>query len=784
MAASPAPTESSLHPELLPLVPLLAVMWEDGIGSDDEVATLRSLGRDVGLADPVLGLLTSWTEPSAPPTPIELSRLIDRVREAELTDPNTAKASLTDLGLALREAELREAEGGEGPWSDPDAVQRLRDAEAALGILGAEAARRLLGTTTTVAAGPVVDDASPLPGTEEAPDPTAIRDALDTEYRAVRDRMLSLLERSELRIPLGLPSNEYRERVLSALRVLAEEGIGALAYDLEYGGGGDPGASVAAFETLAFGDLSVLVKFGVQFGLFGGSIQQLGTERHHEALLRDVGSLALPGCYAMTETGHGSNVRDLETTATYEPGTHELVVHSPSEASGKDWIGNAACHGRLAVVFARLLVSGEDHGVHALLVPIRSGDGSVLPGVRIEDRGEKLGLNGVDNGRIWFEQVRVPAQNLLDRFATIDTDGRYESPIPSPGRRFFTMLSTLVAGRVSVASAAVGATKVGLTIAVRHTAERRQFGPEGGAEVPLLAYTTMQRALMPRLASTYALHFAVRDLQARFHAWATSGKDDPELEARAAGLKAWATDACSDTLAACREACGGRGYLAENRFAALKADTDVFTTFEGANAVLYQLTAKGLLSRYRDRMGSLDLRGTLRWLGERAEASMASLNPVVTRRTDRDHLLDPGFHRAALTYREDRLLRSVAMRMRARLRDGMDSFRAVNEVQDHLIALARAHTERLILHAFQAGVDRTTDEVLRSAFRRLCALFALARIEHDRGWFLEAGYLEAGKSRAIRGLVTELCTRTSAMGPELVDGFGIPEPLLPPLVRR
>ena len=766
---------TSVHPDLLPLVPLIAVMWEDGVGWDAEVGALRALADDVGLSSEARASLESWTEPAAPPTPTELARLRALVASSPLSEGDPPR-SLAALGLAL----WRGA-GHSGFWDEPGAEARLEAAEEELGVLGAEALRALRPASAAATRPASVEGDE---GARAAPDPRRIHAALDTDHTEIRSRVLELLERPELRIPVGLPHGEYRERVLEALKLLAAEGIGGLGFEAAYGGGGNPGGSVAAFETLAYGDLSVLVKFGVQFGLFGGSIHQLGTERHHERYVADIASLDLPGCYAMTETGHGSNVRDLETTATFDPGTAELVVHSPNETSGKDWIGNAARHGRLAVVFARLLVAGEDHGVHAVLVTIRDAKGRTLPGIRIEDRGLKLGLNGVDNGRIWFDSVRVPVDNLLDRFASVDEQGNYQSPIPSSGRRFFTMLSTLVAGRVSIASAAVAAARRGLTIAVRYTAGRRQFGPSGAPEVPVLRYTTMQRTLMPRLASTYALHFAVRALQARFDRWATSGDEDPELEVLAAGLKAWASDHCTDTLVVAREACGGQGYLADNHFAALKADTDIFTTFEGANVVLYQLAAKGLLSRYRDEMGSLDVRGALRYLGERAETSLTELNPVVTRRTDTDHLLDPDFHRAALQYREDRLLRSVATRMRARLRDGMDSFDAVNEVQDHLVALAQAHIERVMLRAAREAVDGNPAPEVRDTLRRVAALFALSRIEADRAWFLEAGYLEAGKSRAIRGQVTALCAELASIAPALVDAFGIPEPLLPELVRR
>src|SRR5690606_5848251 len=110
-------------------------------------------------------------------------------------------------------------------------------------------------------------------------------------------------------------------------------------------------------------------------------------------------TLELPGCFAMTERGHGSNVYDIETTAEYDPETEEFVIHTPNDAAHKEYIGNAALDGRMAVVFAQLIVAGENHGVHALLAPIRDETGAPAPGVRIEDCGDKLGLNGIDNGR-------------------------------------------------------------------------------------------------------------------------------------------------------------------------------------------------------------------------------------------------------------------------------------------------------------------------------------------------------------------------------------------------
>ncbi|HSH75385.1 MAG TPA: acyl-CoA dehydrogenase, partial [Longimicrobiales bacterium] len=743
--------------------------WADGSLSSTD---LRALGdwidRQDWLTEAAREALLSWLDPGSPPSPAALSELLVRIRSPELDEDATR--SLADLAMAL----WRDARHGAAPSSGPDVLEELRRLEASLGVQGAEMARAARGS------GPAAH--RPRSAARSGFDGDVLRAHLDRNRGAIRERVRGLLADPVMVIPPGLPVAEYRLRVLEAVRHLADRGLGSLGYPERYGGAADPAASVAVFETLAFGDLSVLVKFGVQFGLFGGAVLQLGSERHHEQHLRAIATLELPGCYAMTEVDHGSNVRGLETTATYERSTDELVVHTPHPGAGKHYIGNAAAHGLMAVVFARLFVGDHDHGVHALLVPIRDRQRRVLRGVRIEDCGLKQGLNGVDNGQIWFDHVRVPRTNLLDRFASIGPDGEYRSDIPSPGRRFFRMLRTLVVGRVSIAAAAVSAAKVGLVIATRYAAARRQFGPDGGPEQPILEYPLVQRALMPRLATTFALHFAVRSLQVDLED--PDRADTPELEVAAAGLKAYASEHCVQTLQACRESCGGWGYLAESRLGALKADTDVFTTFEGANPVLYQLVAKGLLSRFRDEMGDLTLRRTLRYLAERAEVALAQLNPLVTRRSDEEHLLDPEFHRAALSYREERLLRSAALRIRARLERGMDSFHAMSECQDHLVALARAHVERVLFERLDEAVPDAPGPGLSEGLASLAALHALVSIERDRGWFLESGFIEGNKARAIRGQVTALCAEAGELADVLVDGFGVPEAILPEAVRR
>jgi acyl-CoA oxidase len=430
----------------------------------------------------------------------------------------------------------------------------------------------------------------------------------------------------------------------------------------------------------------------------------------------------------------------------------------------------------MASVFAQLSVSGIDHGVHVVLVPIRNKKGKSARGVTITDRGEKAGLLGVDNGRLSFDQVRVPRANLLDRYARITDDGRYESPIASDGRRFFTMLGALVAGRISIAAASVSVAKTALTTSIRYSDRRVQFGPAGDAEVPILDYLLQQRALLPRLATTYGLHFAVRDLVARYEG--AEGDALREVEALAAGLKAVASTHAMETIQASREACGGEGYAAANRFGELREDADIFTTFEGANPVLLQLVAKALLGEYRDEMGDLKIWDLVKVLADRGQTRVAEMNPVAVRTTDADHLRDPEFHAAALSYREERLLGSVARRLKSRIDDGMDSFGAMNACQDHLAELATAHIDRIVQERFVEGMARAPTPGLSEALGSLVSLYGLSRLEANRAWYLEAGYFESPKSRAIREQVNQLCAEVRETAVFLVGGFGIPDDVL------
>jgi acyl-CoA oxidase len=599
----------------------------------------------------------------------------------------------------------------------------------------------------------------------------------------------------------GLTVAEHRARALEQCRLLVEHGAIQRPFPSAYGGSENHGGNLAAFEELTTADASLSIKAGVQWGLFGSAVLHLGTERNHEEFLPDIVDFRVPGCFAMTETGHGSDVQSIATTATYDPDTQEFVLNTPFRGAWKDYIGNAAEHGVAAVVFAQLITNGVNHGVHAFYVPLRErtpGDrsetgaphapdiaGAFLPGIGGEDDGVKGGLNGVDNGRLHFDHVRIPRTNLLNRYGDVAEDGTYSSPIASPGRRFFTMLGTLVQGRVSLDGSAIVAQKLALQIALTYATQRRQFPTDGGEEGVLLDYGQHQRRLIPRLATVFAQSFAHEQLLRTFDD-VFSGRDDTpdrreELETLAAGFKALSTWAALDTLQEAREACGGSGFLAENRLTGLRADLDVYVTFEGDNTVLLQLVGKRLLTDFA-KNAPRDAASTARFVAAQVGSRIAdatalrALGQAVADRGSVAHavrdLQDPSTQRELLAERVDTMVTTIGMRLRTAGKDRAKAAQLLNESQHELIEAARAHAELLQWEAFTAALDEAPDDDTRAVLTWLRDLFGLGLIEDHLAWFLLHGRLSAQRGQAVSSYIDRLIARLRPLVPDLVRTFG------------
>ena len=622
-----------------------------------------------------------------------------------------------------------------------------------------------------------------------------LRNTLDGRWRDVKNRMRQELS-TEIFRPHYTPNTVIaRTKVAEQLKIMAAHGAAEDGFKKEHGGNGDVGAAVTQIEMLAMSDLSLMVKAGVQWGLFGGAIENLGTERHHKAYVQKIIDLDLLGCFAMTETGHGSDVQSLETMATYDASTQEFVIDSPTRTARKDYIGGAAETARVAAVFAQLITAEDgkevNHGVHCLVVPIRDEEGNDLPGVTTSDCHYKGGLPGVDNGRIQFDHVRVPRENLLNKYADVAEDGTYTSPIENPNRRFFTMLGTLIRGRVTVGGSAAAAARVALDNATPNSFESRQLETPGDhKEVLIMDYLVHQRRLFPLIARSYALQFAQNELVAKCHELQTSDSPDAEeqreLESRAAGLKAANTWHATRAIQEARESCGGAGYLAENRLIALKADTDVFTTFEGDNHVLTQLVAKEVLTAYADDIKGMSpvawVRFAANFAGERVlkrTAAETIMQTILDTRQDNEEegsLFNRGTQVKMFEDREEYMIATVARRLQGKSKE-MSPFDAFNAVQDHVLHAAGAHIERIILEAFVAGIDACEDEEAREILNMVCDLYTLSVLEEDRAWFVEHRFLSTERAKAVTRGVNERCRNLRPYAELLVDGFGIPEQL-------
>jgi len=744
--------------DLYVFLPILYTVWSDAVLTPSEVATLQGLiESQAWLNADERSFLLEQINPSSPPSPDEFIAWREEIKK--VTNGSTGN-SLVELGLKLA------ALHGDGSISLTLEKEKssLGKIENTLGLISYEAAYHFQSAHATITSSQA---------TKKTFDTNKLTDLLDGENAVIIRKVKTLLSDPEFEYIGPGDLTLYRAKVLQWCTFLAEQGYGSMAYPKEYGGQGDMAAYFAIMETLSYHDLSMVIKFGVQFGLWGMSVYFLGTEKHHKKYLKDIGTLELPGCFAMTETNHGSNVKGIETTATYDHSTKTFSLHTPNELARKEYIGNAAMHGQMATVFAKLILDGKDYGVSAFVVPLRDKKGNLNPGVTIKDCGRKMGLNGVDNGVIYFNSVVIPKENMLDRFAGVSEDGKFVSPIASDNRRFFTMLGTLVGGRIGIPRSGNAAAKSGLTIAIRYGDQRKQFGPEGGTEVPILNYRTHQKRLMPLLANTYALHFSLQYLTKRF--LNRKEEDMQEIEALAAGIKSFATWNTTATLQECREACGGKGYLSENRIDALKNDTDIYTTFEGDNTVLMQLVAKSRLTEFKQEFSNMNVFTILNYVADQAKTSITEMNPITVRNTSEEHLLDPEFQLHAFKYRERDILTSAAKRLKRHIDSGMDSFDAFNVCQHHLVQVGFAYIERIILEQFISQVENTKDPGCKSVLKKLCDLFALSQIDKNKGWYLEQGYMEGVKTKAIRKIVNQLCWEIRQEAVPLTDAFNIPD---------
>ncbi|KAJ0244948.1 Acyl-CoA oxidase/dehydrogenase [Hirschfeldia incana] len=529
----------------------------------------------------------------------------------------------------------------------------------------------------------------------------------------------------------------------------------------------------ALYEVCGIYDYSLAAKLGVQFFLWGNAVKFFGTKRHHEKWLKDTEDYLVNGCFAMTELGHGSNVRGIETVTTYDPRTEEFVINTPCESAQKYWIGEAAKHATHAIVISQLDINGTNQGIHVFIAQIRDQDGNICPNIRISDCGHKIGVNGIDIGRIWFDNLRIPRENLLNSVADVSSHGHYVSSIKNPDQRFGAFLAPLTSGRVTIAATTIYSAKIGLAVAIRYSLTRRAFpdvanGPEG----LLLDYPSHQRRLLPLLAKTYAMSFAANDMKM------TYVKRTPEtnkaIHVVSSGLKAVLTWHNMRTLQECREACGGQGVKTENRVGHLKGDYDAQTTFEGDNNILMQQVSKALFAEY---VSCKKRNKPFKGLGLE---HMNSSRPVLPTQLTSSTLRSSHFQKNTFSIRERDLLERYASEVEEI--QGRGESREFAFLLSHQLSedLSKAFTEKAILQAVLDAEAKLPVGSIKDVLGLVRSMYALICMEEDPS-FLRYGYLSRDNVGDVRREVSKLCGEIRPHALALITSFGIPDAFLGPI---
>ncbi|BAT90052.1 hypothetical protein LR48_Vigan08g091900 [Vigna angularis] len=564
---------------------------------------------------------------------------------------------------------------------------------------------------------------------------------------------------------------QQREATMRRIEYLVERGVfrGWLTGE----GPEEELRKLALHEVIGMYDHSLAVKLGVHYFLWGGAVKFLGTKRHHVKWLSATENYDMKGCFAMSELGHGSNVRGIETITTYDSNTGEFVVNTPCESGQKYWIGGAANHATHTIVFSQLYINGSNQGVHAFIAQIRDSDGNICPNIRIADCGHKTGLNGVDNGRIWFDNVRIPRENLLNSVADVSPTGEYLSAIKNVDQRFAAFLAPLTSGRVTIAVSAVYMSKISLAIAIRYALTRQAFSiTPNGAEVLLLDYPSHQRRLLPLLAKVYAMSFSANDLKMMYVK--RTPKSNKAIHIISSAYKATFTWNNMRTLQECREACGGQGVKSENRVGHYMGEFDVQSTFEGDNNVLMQQISKALFAEY---VACQKQNKPFSGLGLE---HMNKPLPVIPSHLTTPTIRSSEFQIDLFHLRERDLLRRFAEEVSEYQSRGESKESAFILSYQLAEDLGRAFSERAILKTFMDAESTLPAGSLKDVLGLLRSLYAVISVDED-ATFLRYGYLSTEKASAVRKEVPKLCAEVRPHALALVSSFGIPDAFLSPI---
>ncbi|XP_008056715.1 peroxisomal acyl-coenzyme A oxidase 2 [Carlito syrichta] len=476
--------------------------------------------------------------------------------------------------------------------------------------------------------------------------------------------------------------------------------------------------------------------------------------------------------YAQTELGHGTYLQGLETEATYDATTQEFVIHSPTMTATKWWPGDLGRTATHALVQAQLICSGAPQGMHAFIVPIRSlEDHTPLPGITVGDIGPKMDFDQTDNGFLQLDHVRIPRENMLNRFAQVLPDGTY-TRLGTVQNNYLGMVVVrveLLLGEV------LPLLQKACVIAMRYSVIRRQsrLRPRD-PEAKVLDYQTQQQKLFPPLARCYAFHFlAVSLLEFFQHSYTAILDGDlsslPELHALTSGMKAMVSEFCTQGAETCRRACGGHGYSKLSGLPSLVTKVAASCTYEGENTVLYLQVARFLVKSYLQAQVSPSL--SQRSLPQ----SVAYLTVPDLARCPAQQAADflfPELYTTAWAHVAVRLIKDSVHHLQTLTQSGADQYEAWNQTTVIHLRAAKAHCHYVIVKTFKEALKQLENEpAIHQVLKRLCDLHALHGILTNSGDFLYDGFLSGAQVDTVRTAYLDLLRLIRKDAILLTDAF-------------